>query len=144
MRAIRLSRKKPQAFTTHIVGSKWFVLCKAVGLEICSVISNPYRARDREPRKIVISQSVVIALIRSLIHVFPVMVTVVLAYFNLTGYFLGGTVNGGARITQGGALLMLQIAAKFMVCILLHMACLTPFRYSKDDAPIRNYASLRL
>lgn len=72
------------------------------------------------------------------------MVTVVLAYFNLTGYFLGDTVNGGARITQGGALLMLQIAAKFMVYILLYVACLTPFWHSKADVPIRSYASLRL
>jgi len=66
------------------------------------------------------------------------MVTVVLAYFNLTGYFIGGTVNGDAGISQGGALLMLQIAAKLMVCILLYETS------SKADVPIRNYASSRL
>jgi hypothetical protein len=125
MQTIHPRRKRPQAFTARIVGSKWFILCKAVGLEICSILSNPYRARDREPRKVVISQSLAIALIRSLIHVFPVMVTVVLAYFNLTGYFIGGTVNGDAGISQGGALLMLQIAAKLMVCILLYEISLT-------------------
>ncbi|KAK8099967.1 hypothetical protein PG999_010341 [Apiospora kogelbergensis] len=65
----------------------------------------------REPPKTIISRNSLTALLRCSVHVIPIGVTGFLAWLNLTGYFLGDQLAGGAANHDRDQLL-LQIAAK--------------------------------
>ncbi|KAK8135957.1 hypothetical protein PG984_003897 [Apiospora sp. TS-2023a] len=67
--------------------------------------------RKEESPKIIVSRSLLTALLRCSVHVIPVGITAFLTWLNLTGYFLGDQLAGGAA-NHDRDLLLLQIAAK--------------------------------
>jgi hypothetical protein len=94
---------------------KWSVIFRNVGLSILFNLFRPYWARGKEYPKVIINKSAVIALIRCIVHTIPISVTVVLAYFNLSGYFVGTQISVASVGSIAGDALALQIAAKIQV-----------------------------
>jgi hypothetical protein len=94
---------------------KWSVIFRNVGLSIFFNLFRPYWARGKEQPKVIINKSAVIALIRCIVHIIPISVTIVLAYFNLSGYFIGTQISVASVGSIAGDALALQIAAKLQV-----------------------------
>lgn len=93
---------------------RWRVFIRNIGASFILNSFKVYSNRRDEPPKIVRNRSFTIALIRCSIHLLPIAVTVVLAYLNLAGYFIGDQLAGGAP-ARARDMLLLQIAAKIMV-----------------------------
>ena len=86
---------------------------RTVGLDAISFIRRKTRPNDVEEAKIAISDSTLVALIRSSIHVLPVAVSIYLITLNLRGYYVGQHLpwsedNYGDSV----ALAFIQVAAK--------------------------------
>jgi len=99
---------------TATTSSKWTAFCKNIGASLLIEFPQQYFTKPREPPKIVLDRSFSLALIRCAVHFLPIACTAVLGYLNLTGYFVGDQINGGASARARDTLL-LQIAAKVMV-----------------------------
>ncbi|KAK8035242.1 hypothetical protein PG993_010237 [Apiospora rasikravindrae] len=67
--------------------------------------------KGKEPPKTIVSRSLLTALLRCSVHVLPVGITIFLTWLNLTGYFIGDQLSGGAA-NHDRDFLLLQIAAK--------------------------------
>ena len=69
-----------------------------------------WRGKVNEGRKVAFRKSLKHALPRCLIHLLPVSVTTVIAYFNLAGYFIGSDLPALRSLS-------LQVTAKLQVVI---------------------------
>jgi hypothetical protein len=92
------------------------VFLKNIGLAIISFWQNAFRGDDSEKKKVVISRSRRLALIRCSIHILPILGTIALAAINLNGVFIGGEYLGLSGAAANAVdTLALQITAKLMV-----------------------------
>jgi hypothetical protein len=106
--------------SVHLTGAKrqgyFHVFLKNIGLAIISFWQNAFRGDDSEEKKVVISRSRRLALIRCSIHILPILGTITLAAVNLNGAFIGGEYLGLSGAAANAVdTLALQITAKLMV-----------------------------
>lgn len=102
------------SFRTPSRTSHWRAWCRNLGASILTEFPGSYFTHRKEPAKVVVDRSFTIALLRCCIHLLPVGCTAILGYLNLTGYFIGDQLKGGAS-ARARDMLLLQIAAKVMV-----------------------------
>ena len=75
-----------------------------------------WRGEFDEKKKVVLRKSLSGALLRCSVHFLPVFVTIVVAYFNLAGRFIGAELQGWTGdIYQAVDILCLQVVAKLQV-----------------------------
>jgi hypothetical protein len=91
----------------------WLIFTRNLGISVLNTTPIVDFSRQSEVPKIIVDKSFVVAWIRCSIHLLPLSVATFLVYFNLSGYFIGARLGSGP---QAGNFLMLQIAAKVMVC----------------------------
>lgn len=87
-------------------------LMRALGLEVLSCSVQSLLGSHSEERKVVIEQSRWVAICRSAVHMLPVAASITLFYFNIHGYYIGGSLSGTLAISDSVKLNMLQFAAK--------------------------------
>lgn len=107
-----LAAKEP---SFHGVNGKWSVFLRNIGLSILFNLVRPYWVRGNELPKVIINKSAIIALIRCIVHIVPISVTIVLTYFNLSGYFVGNQLTVASVGSIAADALALQIGAKIQV-----------------------------
>ena len=94
------------------------LFARSLGLEAFVFLWNPVRNGKVEQKKIILSESLRLALLRCIPHFLPISIIIFMTYYNLTGFFIGQGINGAAHVSSSGAQLLLQIAAKATVSII--------------------------
>ena len=87
------------------------------GLKAVALTKDAIVGDEEETPKVIITNDIWTALFRCTVHLVPLSVTVVLAYLNLVGYYIGGELQGlSGPYFNALDNLCLQVAAKLTVC----------------------------
>lgn len=106
MRSQRFHRQAKRA--VHCLTRAWYATS--------NFFKEVWRGDADEPQKIILHRDLGHVLRRFLIHLLPLGATIVLAYFNFAGYFIGNNFQGRTgEEYQALDLLCLQVAAKLLV-----------------------------
>ena len=65
------------------------LFARSLGLELCLFLFNPIRNGKLEPKKTIISQSLRLAVLRCIPYLLPPSIIISMAYYNLSGFFIG-------------------------------------------------------
>jgi hypothetical protein len=115
------SRHVVFAFACHLL-TKLAHLFRCIGLDVINFTHRQLCLSPLEPRHIVLSRSVWVALSRCFIHTLPVLVSLFLVIINLRGLYIGEHLLGvhSSNEADSVVLALIQVAAKFQVSMSLH------------------------
>ena len=92
-------------------------LFRSGGLKAVALSKDAIVGDEEETPKVIITKDLWTALLRCTVHLIPLSATVVLAYLNLVGYYIGGELQGlSGPYFNALDNLCLQVAAKLTVC----------------------------
>ena len=87
------------------------------GLKAVALTKDAIVGDEEETPKVIVTKDLWTALFRCTVHLIPLSATVVLAYLNLVGYYIGGELQGlSGPYFNALDNLCLQVAAKLTVC----------------------------
>jgi hypothetical protein len=85
-----------------------------------SCLKQCIRGNDQEEKKVVLKSGYRWSLFKCSVHILPICATIIVAYFNLAGYFIGSSLQGLTGDTyQAIDRLCLQVTAKLLVSLCL-------------------------